>query len=387
MTASPDPRADQRWMLRALELAARGEGNVEPNPMVGCVIAARDQLLAEGWHSRFGAPHAEIEALADLARRKLAARTVAPRSNDAADLSEATLYVTLEPCCHHGQTPPCTEAILDAGVRRVVVACRDPFPQVAGEGIRRLLEAGVAVEVGTLEDRARRLLAPYLKLQATGRPWVIGKWAMTLDGHLATVTGDSRWISGERSRAVVHQLRGRVDGVMVGAETARRDDPQLTARPPGPRQATRIVVDRLASLKLDSQLVQTATADPVLLATGPEAPGDTVARLRDAGVDVVQLPQADRNERLQALLDELGRRRMTNLLVEGGGQLLGSLFDLDQIDEFHVFIAPQLSGGQTAPTPLAGTGRQTMAEALRLVDNQVELLDGDIYVRGRKPDR
>src|SRR5437764_12544149 len=214
---------DGQWMRRALELAERGRGYVEPNPLVGAVVVRDGRLVGAGWHQRYGQAHAEVNALAAAGE---AARG-------------ATLYVTLEPCCHVGKTPPCTDAVIRAGVARVVAAMSDPFPQVAGRGAELLRQAGLAVEVGPCEAEARRLNAPYLKLLARGRPYVHAKWAMTLDGKIATRSGDSKWISNRASRQVVHDLRGRVDGIVVGAGTALADDPQLTARPPGPRTAVR----------------------------------------------------------------------------------------------------------------------------------------------------
>ncbi len=208
---------DASHMARALELAARGEGWVEPNPMVGCVIMRDGEIVGEGYHQRFGGPHAEVKAL----------QLAGPRA------AGADVYVTLEPCCHHGKTPPCTQALIAAGVRRVVVAQSDPFAQVAGQGCAELAQAGIDVETGLLETEARQLNAPYLKLVASGRPWIIAKWAMTLDGKMATASGDSRWISCEASRAIVHRIRGRVDAIMVGRNTAATDDPLLTARPSG----------------------------------------------------------------------------------------------------------------------------------------------------------
>ncbi len=244
------------WHIRrALELARRGQGFVEPNPMVGCVIAQGAEIIGEGWHRRFGQAHAEVEALHIAGDRA----------------AGGTLYVTLEPCCHHGKTPPCTEAVLASGVRRVVVAMRDPFPQVQGGGIAALQAAGLTVEVGLLEDEAARLNAPYLRLVETGRPWIIAKWAMTLDGKIATHTGQSQWISNPKSREIVHALRGRVDALMIGRGTAERDDPLLTARPAGPRTAARVVLDTHASLCSTSQLVRTAGQSPVLVAVGNEA--------------------------------------------------------------------------------------------------------------------
>ena len=358
---------DAQHMTRALALAARGQGLVEPNPMVGCVIARGEQVIAEGWHGRFGGPHAEIEALRMAGQRA----------------AGATLYVTLEPCCHFGKTPPCTRAVLAAGIRRAVMAQLDPFPQVQGSGAAELREAGVTVEIGLLESEARRLGAPYLKLVATGRPWIIAKWAMTLDGRIATRTGSSQWISGVAARAAVHQLRGRVDALLVGRGTAAADDPLLTARPPGPRTATRIVVDSQGGLSLDSRLVHTAREAPVLVAVGPTASAERRQAFRAAGCEVWVGPAAERSERLGQLLDELGSRRLTNVLVEGGGQLLGSLFDLGALDEVHAFIAPKLVGGAQAPGPLAGRGVAQMLEAVRLEPPVVEMLEGDLYLRAR----
>jgi diaminohydroxyphosphoribosylaminopyrimidine deaminase / 5-amino-6-(5-phosphoribosylamino)uracil reductase len=361
------PEIDLWHMRRALELAIQGQGAVEPNPMVGCVVARGAEIIGEGWHRRFGGDHAEVEAL----------RLAGDRARG------ATLYATLEPCCHFGKTPPCTRAVLAAGIRRVVIAMRDPFPQVAGGGLAELQAAGIEVDVGLLGDEARQLNAPYLKLLGAGRPWIIAKWAMTLDGKIATYTGESRWISNEQSRQVVHALRGRVDAVIIGRETARRDDPLLTARPPGPRTALRVVLDSGASLSLESRLVRTARNVPVLVAVGPEAAAGDRARLGNASCEVVLCAGPTPAERLNFLWAELGRRRMTNVLVEGGGRLLGSLLDARAIDEVHAFIAPKLLGGAGAPGPIAGEGIAAMSAALSLQELQVQQLGGDVYVRGR----
>lgn len=360
----------QPLMFRALELARHGLGFVEPNPLVGCVIVRDGAIVGEGWHRRFGGAHAEVEALAAAG----------------AQTKGATLYVTLEPCCHHGQTPPCTDAVIAAGIKRVVAAMRDPFPKVAGGGFEQLRMAGVEVEVGLCEYEARELNAPYLKLLATGRPWVIAKWAMTLDGKLATASGDSRWISSEASRAIVHELRGRVDAIVVGRRTAELDDPQLTARLASgspPRIAARIILDSCANLVVSSQLVRTAHEFPTLVACGSEVQGDDARRLTDAGCEVLRLSGANRGERLLALLEELGRRRMTNILAEGGSEVLGSFFDARQIDEVHAFIAPKLAGGKSSPSPIGGTGVASIAEAISGHDVVVESMNGDVYVHGR----
>jgi len=362
---------DNRFMSRALVLAARGQGRVEPNPMVGCVIVRDGQIVGEGFHEHFGGPHAEVNALA----------AAGDKANG------ATAYVTLEPCCHQGKTPPCTSALIQAGVARVVAAVEDPFPTVSGGGFAQLHAAGTQCEVGLRTAEAKWLLAPYRKLVATGRPWIIAKWAMTLDGKLATRGGDSQWISSEASRGIVHQLRGRVDALLVGSYTARVDDPLLTARPADladlKRVATRVVVDSSASLPFASRLVQTAADVPVMVAVAKNADSAAQDRLKAAGVEVHPCEGATHADRLGALLDELGRRRMTNVLVEGGSRLLGMLFDLKAVDEVHVFVAPKLVGGVGAPSPVGGEGLAGVADALSLADISIEELEGDVYIHGR----
>ena len=365
MTESPNDR-DQRFMRRALDLAQQGLGLVEPNPMVGCVIVQHGEIIAEGWHRKFGGPHAEIEAL----------RTVGQRARG------AEVFVTLEPCCHRGKTGPCSRALIDAGVSRVVVGCCDPNPEVAGQGIAELRDAGVEVVESSQAVLARELIAPFEKLVSIGRPWVIAKWAMTLDGKIATSTGSSQWISGEQSRAKVHQLRGRVDAILVGRGTAEADDPLLTARPSGPRVATRVVLDSEAGLSCQSQLVKTIDQAPLLLAVGESAPNDRRQELESYGAEVFQCSGHDRLQRLQSLLEELGRRRMTNLLVEGGAEVLGTLFDMQAVDEVLVFIAPKLVGGGGLEA-IAGKGVAQMADAMQLSQGSYEQLDDDVCLSGR----
>jgi diaminohydroxyphosphoribosylaminopyrimidine deaminase/5-amino-6-(5-phosphoribosylamino)uracil reductase len=359
------PELAASHMARALELAERGRGWVEPNPLVGCVVvSASGEVVGEGDHTRFGAAHAEVEALALAGARA----------------QGGTVFVTLEPCCHFGKTPPCTQALIAAKVAQVFVATRDPFPLVSGSGIDELRRAGIRVSVGLLESAAQQLNAPFFKLVQFKLPWMIAKWAMTLDGKLAAHTGDSRWISGEPARNVVHALRGRVDGVLIGWGTARADDPLLTARHGLKRVATRIVLDSNAQLSSDSQLARTAKQVPVLVVVGPTASAADCQRLERCGCEVLNLTQSDRNVRLQALLSELGQRQLTNILVEGGGQVLGALFDLCAIDEVHAFIAPKLIGG-SGPAPLAGMGLPLMSHAAR-VDAEISQLGDDVYVRG-----
>ena len=385
-------------MRHALTLAGRGRGLVEPNPMVGAVVLdAAGAIAGEGWHERYGGPHAEVNAFAAAGEKARG----------------GTLVLTLEPCCHHGKTPPCTDAVLRSGVRRVVAAMADPFPKVAGGGLKILRDAGLEVHVGLCEREAARLNAPYLKLLRTGRPWVHAKWAMTLDGKIATRTGDSRWISGEESRVRVHELRGRVDAVVVGRGTVEADDPMLTARPPGPRVATRVVVSASGKLPDVCRLRTTAREVPVIVYTAAGNEGELAGWARDgaevAGIpineknpvaDAPGSPKTDRSlfpgepgasatglysELITALLTDLGRRRMTNVLVEGGGGLLGSLLDAGLADEFHVFIAPVLLGGTAAPPPVGGLGVAKLADALHLAEFTATPSAPDVYLHGVVP--
>ncbi len=358
---------DWPWMRRALELAERGRGFVEPNPLVGAVVVRDGQLVGEGSHQRYGEAHAEVHALAAAG----------------AAAQGATLYVTLEPCCHHGKTPPCTDAIRRAGIRRVVAAMPDPFPQVSGQGVALLRGAGIDVEVGLGEAEARRLNVPYLKLLATGWPYVHAKWAMTLDGKICTRTGDSKWISGEASRRRVHTLRGRMDAIVVGVGTALADDPLLTARPPGPRVAARVVLDSRGRLPPSSQLARTARDAPVVIVTAQGRAEEQAAVLAELGCEGLALPAEGGRPSLTVLLSELGRRRMTNVLVEGGAEVLGSCLDAGAIDEVHIFLAPILVGGGAAKGPVAGKGVARLAEALRLEEWRVEQVEGDVLLHGR----
>jgi diaminohydroxyphosphoribosylaminopyrimidine deaminase/5-amino-6-(5-phosphoribosylamino)uracil reductase len=357
------------WMRHALALAAQGRGFVEPNPLVGAVILdSAGQLAGEGWHQKFGGPHAEVFAL-EAAGEK--ARS-------------GTLVVTLEPCCHWGKTPPCTDAVLKAGIRRVVVAMADPFPRVAGGGLKILRDAGVEVHVGLCELEAKRLNAPYLKLLHTGKPWVQLKWAMSLDGKISTHTGESKWISCDESRRRVHELRGRVDAILVGRGTVVADDPLLTARPPGPRIPARVVVSESGNLPEHCQLRATAREVPVLVftATGNEA------KLSDwamAGAEVITLPASDNRLSLDAVLANLGTRRFTNVLVEGGAGLLGAFVDARAADEFHVFVAPKLVGGDSL-SPVGGVGVAKMANALQLVEFTSQSSGRDVYLHGYASD-
>jgi diaminohydroxyphosphoribosylaminopyrimidine deaminase / 5-amino-6-(5-phosphoribosylamino)uracil reductase len=363
-------------MRRALELAARGIGAVEPNPAAGAVLVDDSlEVIAEGWHQRFGGPHAEIEALAQSG----------PRA------AGATLFVTLEPCCHVGKTGPCVEAILRAGIRKVVAACGDPNPLVNGKGIAALRAAGVEVEEGLLAEEAQELTGPFRKLVLRRQPWVHAKWAMSLDGKIAAASGDSHWISNESSRALVHKLRGRMDAIIVGSRTAAIDDPLLTSRPSGPRTPARIVLDSRAQLPIDSQLVRTVGEAPVIVAASEAAFADNVGRLREMGVEVLTLPRSPAEPSsseaigidVGALLKELGRRHFTNVLVEGGAKVLGSFFSRRQVDEFHIFVAPKTLG-DGSPGAVAGPRPEQVRLAREPRTMTVEQLDGDVYLNARR---
>ena len=356
---------DEKWMRLAIELAQHGQGFVEPNPMVGCVLVRDDREIGRGFHRKFGEDHAEVNAL-----------------RSAADVAGATAYVTLEPCCHRGKTGPCTDTLRAAKISRVVIASLDPFPAVAGGGVKQLRDAGIQVDVGTLEDAARKMNAPYFKRIHSNRPWVIAKWAMTLDGKLATTNKDSQWISNELSRAFVHRLRGRMDAIIVGGRTVQRDDPLLTARPPGPRIATRVVFDSRLELSPESQLIRSLDQAPLLL-VACEASAERRRLFEDLGCQILEVGSTKRNDSVDAVLSELGRRGMTNVLLEGGSTLIGSFFDAAAIDEVVAFVGPKLVGGAAALSPIGGQGIKKMVDAVRLVDLEVHRFADDICLQAR----
>ncbi|QDU64569.1 Riboflavin biosynthesis protein RibD [Planctomycetes bacterium Pan216] len=345
-------------------LATRGRGAVEPNPMVGALVVRDGQVVGEGWHGKFGGPHAEPVAFDD--------------AKDAA--AGATLYVTLEPCCHHGKTPPCTDRVIASGVRRVVIGMADPFPQVAGRGTDLLRQAGIDVTVGCLEEGCRALNRPYLKLLRTGRPFVHAKWAMSLDGRIATATGDSKWISNEASRRHAHQFRGIIDAIIVGTGTVLADDPSLTARPPGPRVATRVVLDTRGRIPRESKLVQTARDLPTLIATTSLAAEQDLEALRAAGCECLVLPEIAGRLSIDALLEELGRRWFTNVLVEGGSGVLGSFVAERAIDAVRVYVAPCIIGGARAMGPVGGDGFSLIRDSHDLGPLRTESLEGDLFI-------
>lgn len=354
-------------MRLALDLSLRGQGMVEPNPMVGAVIEKDGVVIGVGWHEKFGGHHAEVHAL-----------------NQAGENARgSTLHVTLEPCCHHGKTPPCVDAIIRSGVKRVVYAMQDPNPLVAGKGIEALLAHGIQVVPSELKMEAEKIHAPFAKRICLGMPFVIAKWAMTLDGKIANRNGESKWISNDASRKMVHELRGRMDAILVGIGTVLKDDPMLTARPPGPRVPWRIVLDSSARIPLDSQLVKTAREAPTLVVVDSNAPRQKIVDLENQGVRVLQLLAKSHEDQLFELLKYLGKLGHQNLLVEGGAKVLGSFWDARLVDECHVFIAPKLFGGEGAPSPIGGLGSDQLHEMPPFLFFESKNIGSDVYFNGR----
>ncbi|MGI8945595.1 MAG: bifunctional diaminohydroxyphosphoribosylaminopyrimidine deaminase/5-amino-6-(5-phosphoribosylamino)uracil reductase RibD [Thermoleophilaceae bacterium] len=370
MGSTTATETDARHLGRALELAQEARGQTSPNPVVGAVIVKGGRSIGEGYHAAAGELHAECVALAACSQ----------------DPAGATMYVSLEPCCHAGRTPPCTEAIVAAGIGRVVVASDDPSPKAAGRGLGILRDEGIAVEVagGELAHAARLVNQPFRKHALTGRPLVIFKSAMTLDGKVATRTGDSQWISGESSRARAHRWRAQSDAVAVGIHTAAIDDPLLTARVEGVgRQPRRVVFDSEASLRLDSRLVRSAAEVPVTLICSRAAKRTATDALRAAGVEVVVTSGANEAARIGGALDELGEREVQSLLLEGGPHLAGVFLEAGEIDEVRMFVAPLLIGGREAKAAVGAEGVERIADAVHAVRTEVERIDDDILILAR----
>jgi diaminohydroxyphosphoribosylaminopyrimidine deaminase/5-amino-6-(5-phosphoribosylamino)uracil reductase len=362
---------DRVHLARAIEIAERGRGRATPNPLVGAVVVKDDEVLGEGWHDVFGGPHAERAAL---------------QACHGADTSGSTVYVSLEPCCHQGKTPPCTDALVEAGVGRVVVASDDPSEHASGRGLGILRDEGIEVVMadGELAARARLLNQPFRKLSRTGRPHVLFKSAMTLDGKVATRTGDSKWISGEDSRRRAHMWRAECDAVVVGIGTALADDPLLTSRVDGAdRQPRRVVFDSEGRLPLDSQLVMSAPEIPLTVVVSRGAPRTATDGLEVAGADVVVATGQNEPARIRSALDQLGAAGISSLLLEGGPHLAGAFLDAGEVDEMRLFIAPVVIGGTSARDPLEGEGAERIAEATRALSMCVERIADDVLISAR----
>ena len=362
-------------MYQALALAEQGRGLAEPNPMVGCVLVKDGHELGRGYHQGFGGPHAEVHALQDAARR-------------GESVQGATVYVTLEPCSHFGKTPPCADALVEARVARVVVAMVDPHPRVSGQGIEKLREAGIEVVVGVCQQQAQQLNEPFTKRTTTGLPWVIAKWAATLDGKTATHTGHSKWISSPASRQLVHDMRARVDAVMVGVGTVLADDPQLTARDVEiKRTARRIVIDPELRMAPPSKLALGAEPGdpPVTIGIDSEVYNGPSQRIKDYtehGIAFMPLPRLESQYLdLEPLLRHLAEaHNATNVLVEGGAGLVGSMFEQGLVDQVLVFVAPKLLGDERATPAVTGQLRDRIDESTVLDLRDVQRIEDDVLL-------
>ena len=366
---SPD---DELFMRHALVLAAKGRGRTSPNPMVGAVVVRGGSIVSEGYHARAGEPHAEVVAL----------------QNAAGAASGADLFVTLEPCCHHGLTPPCTDRIIQAGIRRVVIPTLDPNPLVSGGGVQTLRAAGIIVERGLLSEEAASLNEAFTKFITCRTPFVVLKAAVSLDGKIATRTGDARWISGEQSREHVHELRDQVDAIIAGIGTIRRDNPRLTTRlPEGGRDPIRVIVDGLGPLPLDAQVFQAGAASRTWVAVAADAPAERIETLLGRGLTVLEAGGFHGRIRLEHLLKRLGEREVTSVMIEGGEGIFTSAVEEGIVDKFLLFVAPLLVGGKTAPSLLAGAGVEEIGQALRLSRLRIEQLGDDLLIEGYRSRR
>lgn len=358
---------DEQYMHRALELARKGEGRTSPNPAVGAVLVKDDVVIGEGFHPEAGQPHAEIYALEQAG--------AAARGAD--------LYVTLEPCCHHGRTGPCTAAVIAAGIRRVHVGVLDPNPRVAGNGVRQLQQAGIEVHTGVMGDPCRRLIAPFAKHVTTGRPYVILKAAMTLDGKTATRTGASQWISSAESRERVHRLRDKVDAILVGSGTVEADDPRLTTRlPDGGRNPVRIVLDGGLVTSEMAKVYAREDGQRRILMTGEGHLDSRLAAFRQRGVEVVAVQRTGEHLDLECAMDRLGDMGVQSILLEGGSALSGAMLRAGLVDRVMLFVAPLLLGGADGNGLFGGQGVAELADAFQLEDLQVDRVGPDILIEG-----
>lgn len=350
---------EEKYMRRAIELAKKGSGHVDPNPLVGAVIVRDGEIIGEGYHECYGQLHAERNAIANAKKR-------------GNSLEGSTIYVTLEPCCHYGKTPPCTEAIIEEKIARVVVGSDDPNPLVSGKGFQMLREKGIEVIPHFLKEECDAMNHVFFHYIRTGTPYVAMKYAMTMDGKIACYTGDSKWVTGEESRAHVQTLRNHYKGIMAGIGTVLADDPMLNCRIEGGRDPIRIIADSHLRIPIDSQLVRTAGQQPLIVACLPDADEEKAAQLQEKGVEVLRIPgvtTADITEEqkevisLPVLMKELGARKIDGILLEGGGQLNESALQAGIVDRIYCYIAPKIFGGAQAKTPVEGQGLTRAADA------------------------
>jgi diaminohydroxyphosphoribosylaminopyrimidine deaminase / 5-amino-6-(5-phosphoribosylamino)uracil reductase len=367
--------ADEKYMRLALDLARKGEGFVEPNPLVGAVIVRHNKIIGRGYHQHFGGPHAEINAINSVKNYE--------------HLKGATLYLTLEPCTYFGKTPPCVPAIIQVGIKKMVIASRDPNPLVNGKGIRLLKQHGISVTEGIMGDEAKNINKPFFKLHRKGLPYVVAKWAMSLDGKLATKTGDSKWITSEKSRLYARGIRAKMNGVMVGIGTVLKDNPTLLPQIntnnvilSKAKNPARIILDSQARLPLTSNLVRTLDKGAVYLMVSSSAPAKNVRLLEQKGVRVFRVPAHNGQLNFMAILKTLAKNGVNKLMIEGGGEVLGTAFDYKTVDEVYAFIAPKIVGGRNARRPAEGNGINKIRDALQIKDMTAKYLKPDILIHG-----
>jgi len=380
---------DERYMRIALGLALKGEGFVEPNPLVGSVIVKNNHIIGKGYHAYFGGPHAEINAINSVTNPR-PQRRGSPKA--AGLLKGATLYLTLEPCAYFGKTPPCAPAIVQSGIKKVVIATKDPNHLVNGKGIRFLKQHGISVTEGVLRKEAGGINKPFFKLHQKGLPYIVAKWAMSLDGKLATKTGDSKWITSEKSRNYAKGIRAKMNGVMVGIGTVLKDNPTLLPNPPlspfnkgggkGGFNPVRIILDSQARLPLTSNLVRTLDKGDIYLMISSRAPQRKIHLLEHKRVRFFGVPSRKGKLDFMAMLKILAKNGVNKIMIEGGGEVLGSAFDHKVVDEVYAFIAPKIIGGRDAKKPAEGNGINKIKDALQLKDVNIKYLNPDILIHG-----
>ncbi len=361
-------KLDIQYMKRALKLAEMGIGFTNPNPLVGAVIVKNGKVIGEGYHEVYGSHHAEINAF----------------KNATEEVKGATMYVTLEPCSHYGKTPPCARAIVENGIKKVVIGLKDPNPLVSGKGIKILQDAGIEVVTGVLEEEGKKLNEVFLKYITTSTPFCVMKTAMTLDGKIAAYTGDSKWVTGEASRKYVHQLRHRLAGIMVGIGTVLVDDPMLTTRLEGvnSRDPVRIIVDTSAKISLEAKVLNLSSNAKTIIATTEKANQDKIRELKEKGAEIIVTPLKNNSVDLTYLMKILGEMKIDGVLLEGGSRLNYSALEEGIVDKVNAFIAPKIIGGETSKTPVGGIGKEFMKDAITLKEIRVHHFGQDLMVEG-----
>ena len=360
-------KSEIEFMKRAISLAKMGSSRVSPNPRVGCVLVKKGKIISEAYHQHFGGSHAEINALTKAGGKA----------------KGSTMYINLEPCCHYGKTPPCTEAIIESGINQVVVGMVDPNPLVNGKGLRELKSKGIKIKLGILEEECRKLNEPYIKYITRGLPFVVLKSAMSLDGKIATPSGDSKWITNQASRRYVRRLRSQVDAILVGINTVLKDDPALLTSH-FRKRPIRIVVDSHLRIPLNARVLNSRA--PTIVATHKGGSEKKIASLKASGVEILQIPKWSKHPRrgldLKYLMKELARKGITFVLIEGGGKVNASALEMGLVDKLLFFIAPKIVGGEKSITPVEGEGADSIEKAMRLKDTKIRRFGEDILFEG-----